>query len=768
VGQINMNGGPVTFTLNGNNPLNAVLFNPLTQPATAYSSNQYVATWPSISIRGTRGKPVVVNWVNEFPNNHLFCPHPEAADWPCSIDRTFMGVKAAVEPSATAGLTAVPWDRLNQYGSPQQPDNSWVTHLHGGEIPPQTDGFAEKWYGNRVTGPAYTAGLEREISPLFNAPFDPTTQARTIDLIKRPAGFSDVYAYPMVNEESTIWFHDHTLGKTHHNVIAGPAGFFPVKDPTKHGTMNNGVCLGGNNTACEYTWVDPITEPRGALGIPNYDLFLAIQDRGFSNDGSINFPTNMAYAPVAPLPGQSTFAPGDNVQVHPVWQPEYFGDHALVNGVLWPKKTVAKGWYRVRLVDGSDSRCYTIGFGTIEPAYATATVAAPAPVRNVRFHVIANEQGYLPSPVLNQTSFTMCPGERYELLIDFGQKTLNVPVGNVSFPAGLPAGFLGSGPNYNSVFMNNTAAAPFPAGQTPQQVVAGVGSPFSELASIMRFDVAPTGTAGVPPPVLTCTGTTGTTWPLPAGAAVGCIKIPAVTDIDFVNAKNLPFCTRNAAGVPNLTDNGGLCIAAERQLYLNERLDGTTLFPLGMQINGVPFEYNVTETPKKGTWETWKIINLTADTHPMHPHLVKAQIVSRQSFNKGAYLTRLCGSATCTPGTAPGGLMQLTPDVTPNLSTVAAAPPAAIEAGWKDAIQTPPNKVTTIVAKWDGGWNSTGTVTAPGAGNPNFVAPTAGNPYGVNAANWVFPDVTSGPYVWHCHINSHEDSEMMRSSLVVK
>ena len=40
---------------------------------------------------------------------------------------------------------------MNRYGSPQQPDNSWVTHLHGGEIPPSTDGFAMKWFGNAVT-----------------------------------------------------------------------------------------------------------------------------------------------------------------------------------------------------------------------------------------------------------------------------------------------------------------------------------------------------------------------------------------------------------------------------------------------------------------------------------------------------------------------------------------------------------------------------------------------------------------------------------------
>ncbi len=97
-----------------------------------------------------------MKWVNEFPNNHVLCPHPEAADWPCAIDRTFMGVKAKIDHALASSLAGtVPPDGVNQYGSPQQPDNSWVTHLHGGEIPPSTDGFAMKWVGNAVTAVKY-------------------------------------------------------------------------------------------------------------------------------------------------------------------------------------------------------------------------------------------------------------------------------------------------------------------------------------------------------------------------------------------------------------------------------------------------------------------------------------------------------------------------------------------------------------------------------------------------------------------------------------
>ena len=193
--------------------------------------------------------------------------------------------------------------------------------------------------------------------------------ARACDLAAARLGNSDTYTYPMVQEEATIWFHDHTLGKTHHNVIAGPAGFFPVKDRRSTARVN-GLARRRRRPrrrpAAEYTWLDPVTEPRGAARIPKYDLFFAIQDRAFNDDGSINFSNGLGQ-PAAAARGPGGSPPvtnGVNPQVHPVWVPEYFGDHALVNGVAWPKKTVEPGWYRIRLVDGSDSRCWTIGFST--------------------------------------------------------------------------------------------------------------------------------------------------------------------------------------------------------------------------------------------------------------------------------------------------------------------------------------------------------------------------------------------------------------------
>jgi FtsP/CotA-like multicopper oxidase with cupredoxin domain len=775
VGQVNMSGGPVTAALAAN--LIPVAGGPLTAaysaPTAGWSANGYAATWPSISVRAKKGTPVVVKWINEFPNNHVLCPHPEAADWPCAIDRTFMGVKARMDP-ALVGTSTVPPEGVNQFGSPGQPDNSWVTHLHGGEVPPSTDGFAEKWFGNPVTAVKYANVASNYVQPPFE---NPSGLA-----LKRPAGSTDTYSYPMVQEEATIWFHDHTLGKTHHNVIAGPAGFFPVKEPLKHGKVVAGLCTPAAGQTCDYTWLDPVTEPRGALNIPMYDLFLAVQDRAFNDDGSFNFSNGLGQTiPAAPVPaaGSTPITNGLNPLVHPTWVPEYFGDHSVVNGTLWPKITVEPGWYRVRLVDGSDSRCYTMGLNVVAGANGAApAVGTVKPANNLAFWVIANDQGYLQYPV-KASSLTMCPGERYEVLINFGA------VGNKVLNGGAA-----------TVYVTNTAPAPFPAGITPQ----AAASPYADLNVLFRFDVNPAkgpglkscATAGAPVALswdpAAAQATNLATAVVGAGAAAKTSYASACMPANPSLMQDTSFCDlRTGVGCP-----AAPAVNVTRQVYLNEKVDGVTLMPLGMQLNGVPFEYKVTETPKFGSRETWQFINLTVDSHPMHPHLVKHQIVSRQTFNVGAYKTKLCGSTTCQPGTAPGGEMQVIPDITgvglltgaPVLVNagnvfVAGATVASVEGGWKDASQVPPAKVTTIIADWTPRWagaqagtvaNPYGAPSAPGSACGTGAIPGVAGatfPACATAIPFTYEAVTSGPYVWHCHINSHEDSEMMRSSLVV-
>ena len=58
-----------------------------------------------------------------------------------------------------------------------------------------------------------------------------------------------------------------------------------------------------------------------------YELALAIQDRSFNEDGSLYYPASRAYfdgfaGPCAPVS-----------DIAPIWNPEFFGDTMLVNGI---------------------------------------------------------------------------------------------------------------------------------------------------------------------------------------------------------------------------------------------------------------------------------------------------------------------------------------------------------------------------------------------------------------------------------------------------
>jgi spore coat protein A, manganese oxidase len=153
-----------------------------------------------------------------------------------------------------------------------------------------------------------------------------------------------------------------------------------------------------------------------------------------------------------------------------------------------------------------------------------------------------------------------------------------------------------------------------------------------------------------------------------------------------------------------------------RYVTLNEiDVDEPTWF---LNLNGVHFDDDpVTETPKVGTVEDWVYVNLTADTHPMHTHLVTFQVVGRTPFDAAAYEEANEGAHG-----VPGGI-----DPTP-FATGPMLPPDASERGFKDTVKAHPGFFTTIRAKFD------------------------------------LPDGVTAPqsYVHHCHIVEHEDNDMMR------
>ena len=109
----------------------------------------------------------------------------------------------------------------------------------------------------------------------------------------------------------------------------------------------------------------------GLVEIPKYDFFMAIQDRAFNDDGSLFYPNTRELFDeiVNPYIPDGPFSP--------IWNPEFFGNTMVVNGVTWPVLQVERRRYRFRFLNGCNSRFLILKFTEADPATLDAG-AAPA------------------------------------------------------------------------------------------------------------------------------------------------------------------------------------------------------------------------------------------------------------------------------------------------------------------------------------------------------------------------------------------------------
>ena len=180
---------------------------------------------------------------------------------------------------------------------------------------------------------------------------------------------------------SLRWFHDHGMGTTRLDVFAGLAAAYLIRDAHDTGSEPN-----------------PVGVPGGAYEIP-----LVIQDRLFRPDGKFLYP-------VSDIPGVT-------------WIGEYFGDHMLVNGKVWPYLDVEPRMYRFRVLNGCNARIMSLTFGGL-PMWQ-----------------IGSEGGLFDGPVPVR-ELVLASAERADVLIDFRgleSRTLGLrnhtPAAPVSAPA---------------------------------------------------------------------------------------------------------------------------------------------------------------------------------------------------------------------------------------------------------------------------------------------------------------------------------------------
>jgi spore coat protein A len=146
----------------------------------------------------------------------------------------------------------------------------------------------------------------------------------------------------------------------------------------------------------------------------------------------------------------------------------------------------------------------------------------------------------------------------------------------------------------------------------------------------------------------------------------------------------------------------------------------------GADFGPLAFNAPVTEKPLLGTTEQWNIFNFSGETHPIHLHLVQFQVFEMHHIDFQA------GTDGLPADTNGDGRITYGVGSTPDYKKADiwigdTVPLRPEEAGLHDTVNINPHEEASIVATFD----------------------------------------KPGDYVWHCHILSHEDYDMMRPFTVV-
>ncbi|MFD2367853.1 multicopper oxidase family protein [Pseudoduganella sp. GCM10020061] len=486
------------------------------------------------------------------------------------------------------------------------------------------------------------------------------------------------YFYPNDQGARMMWFHDHALGITRLNAYAGLAAPYIITDSYE-------AALAANNNLPGP--LDPRT------------LHLSFQDKVFVAPSLLDRdPTWAELRPDSragdlwyPHIYDAALQPGGWTLPDPSIVPEMFGDTILANGTVFPYLEVEQRAYRFRMLNACNARflnprlVFTMSGAPTEP---NKNAAGPG------FIQIGNEGGFLPAPTpvasARARQLLLGPGERADLVVDFS----SVPAGSI-------------------LILYNDAPAPFPNGDAmadyhPQNPRTRQSSPGfgPNTRTLLQIRVKARQGAADPP-----------------------IRLPAAFDASQLD----PYLVMQTAGVPTPNPRG----VPVRRLTLNEAFDeyGRLIQLLGTDravsvgrksaAFGVPYHAAPTEVVHAGGTEVWEIANLTADTHPMHFHLVNVQVLSRQRFSDKVYPR---GHGIPFSGFAAIRYIGQPRAPDPN------------ELGWKETVRMNPGEVTRVLMRFD--------LPAPG-----FTVPPS-------------PRTGGNEFVWHCHILEHEEHDMMRPLIV--
>lgn len=487
---------------------------------------------------------------------------------------------------------------------------------------------------------------------------------------------------------------------------------------------------------------------------------------------------------------------------NPSWGAEAFLDTPVINGTAYPKLTIAPKKYRFRILNAAHDRFWNLQLYVADPAQvfegrltevkmvpAVTTAGFPEgwpaddriggvpdpTTRGPAMIQIGTDGGFLPKPVLlpNQpinwnldpTTFTaglvlqqnqgggtlmLAPAERADVVVDFTNFAGKTLILYNDAPAPWPA--LDPHYDYFTGAPDNTAMG----GATTTPVGYGPNT-----RTIMQIEV--TGAGGLAPvddhdaAYLTAleTAFAGTTGVFATGQEP---IIVGQTAYNTAYNKTFPATYPNW-GLSRITDNSLSFMKVDGSIVsgypmkpkaiqdeMGEVFDeyGRMSAKLGLELAftnaGIQtfilqnFVDPPTEVVAKDQVQIWKITHNGVDTHPVHFHMFEVQVLNRVGWDGFIYL----------------------PD--PN------------ELGWKDTVRVSPLE-DTIVALRPAQFTFPFTVPESIRPlNPAFpmgsqvgfsgIDPWTGQPLATPTLNQMYN--FGHEYLWHCHILSHEESDMMR------
>lgn len=361
-----------------------------------------------------------------------------------------------------------------------------------------------------------------------------------------PPGDVQLSAYPN-RDAATLWYHDHSHHVSRFSVYAGLAGLF-----VSRGEREKDLDL-----------------PRGEYEVP-----LVLSDRNFDLDASGELTGRLVHK--VEMVGAQRL-----MRVHAA-------PYTLVNGVVWPYLEVQPRWYRFRVVNTANSRIYRL-----------MLLADGEPVRGA-LQVIGTDQGLTDRPRQVEGALNLSPGERADVLVDFGEfrgRALKL----VNTLDGITPGDLSKrGDMLEPDVMQFRVADRRPS--TRFTLPETIDPAFRRLGAD-DLPQEPT-----------------TRWIALVGP--GTQNMPELWEMEEITPDGL---TPPAEGIVQVRDENGVLTTLRRTAMAYD--DGNTV------------------RAGQGDLEVWKYLNLAASPHPMHIHLAHFQVLSRAFYDVTGFDRKVRGSA---------------------------------------------------------------------------------------------------------------------------